>query len=99
MTVTENQTAIENIDKFGNSDREIQSRDYTIQLDLATLKDTQAFADKWKNKKFRMIMEYTNGTSYEKDIAAVCEITSSNKNYMNPAEGITIKATDYYYNQ
>jgi hypothetical protein len=46
-----------------------------------------------------MIMEYTNGTSYEKDIAAICEIESSSKDWLTPSESVTIRATDYYFNQ
>ena len=99
VTVQENQKAIERTDKFNNTDRKIQSRDYTIQLDMDTLKDAQAFIDRWKGKKFRMIMEYTNGTSYEKDIAAICEIESSSKDWLTPSESVTIRATDYYFNQ
>ena len=99
VTIQENQKAIERTDKFNNTDRKIQSRDYTIQLDMDTLKDAQAFIDKWKGKKFRMIMEYTNGTSYEKDIAAICEIESSSKDWLTPSESVTIRATDYYFNQ
>jgi hypothetical protein len=79
-----------------DKEQKLKYKDYTITLNTDLLEDSQSFYDTWKDKKFRMIIENTAGSSYEKDIAAVCEITGHTKNYLGALESITIKATDYY---
>jgi hypothetical protein len=96
LSISANKEFYEREDRLGDKEQKLKYKDYTITLNTDLLEDSQSFYDTWKDKKFRMIIENTAGSSYEKDIAAVCEITGHTKNYLGALESITIKATDYY---
>lgn len=87
-------------DDLGNTEQIEQSSDYTVTLTFDLFENVQSFADEWKGKKFRIIIENISdtATTYTKDIFAVCEILSSSKDYIEGTETVTIKATDYYMN-
>lgn len=86
----------ESVDRFGNKTRKLKNKDYSVSLDISLLEDTQAFYDAWKDKKFRIIIENTNGSSYEKDILAICSIEGYSKNYLGQIQSLNIRATDLY---
>jgi hypothetical protein len=96
LSISANKEFYEREDRLGDKEQKLKYKDYTITLNTDLLEDSQSFYDTWKDKKFRMIIENTAGSTYEKDIAAVCEITGHTKNYLGALESITIKATDYY---
>jgi hypothetical protein len=96
ISLQENAEYHESVDRFGNKTRKIKNKDYSVSLDIGLLEDTQAFYDAWKDKKFRMIIENTNGSSYEKDILALCSIEGYSKNYLGQIQSLNIRATDLY---
>lgn len=96
ISLQENAEYHESVDRFGNKTRKLKSKDYSVSLDISLLEDTQAFYDAWKDKKFRIIIENTNGSSYEKDILALCSIEGYSKNYLGQIQSLNIRATDLY---
>ena len=96
LSISANKEFYEREDRLGDKERKEKTQDYTITLNADLLEDAQSFYDVWKDKKFRMIVENTNGSTYKKDIASICSIEGCTKDYLGAIQSITIKATNYY---
>jgi hypothetical protein len=96
VTINEEQDVIEIINNEGKKERLVRNKEYTITLARNNKNNVESFARKFKDKKFRLILENSKASNYAKDIAAVCEVVGTSKNSLEAEETITIKCTDFY---
>jgi len=78
----------------GVREHKVQSRWYEITLNKALIEDYEAFMNKYRDKKFRLIV--TNTRSSETEYFAMCEIVNTSSNKLQGTESLTIRCRDYY---
>lgn len=95
LSITENDDVV--VAKFddGTFKRVVKSRDFTVTLNKSLIENATNFIQKYRDKKFRLII--TNSRDSSVEYVAMCEFdTSRSKNYMDGSENITIRCTDLY---
>jgi len=95
LSITENDDVVTAKFDDGTFKKVVKSRDFTVTLNKALIENAENFIQKYRDKKFRMII--TNSRDSSVEYVAMCEFdTSRSKNYMDGSENITIRCTDLY---
>jgi hypothetical protein len=78
----------------GTYQRVVKARDYTVTLNKALIENYENFIQKYRDKKFRLII--TNLRDSSQEILAICEFETKSKDYFGGSESVTLRCSNLY---
>lgn len=94
LSITENDDVVTARLEDGTYQRVVKARDYTVTLNKALIENYENFIQKYRDKKFRLII--TNLRDSSQEILAICEFETKSKDYFGGSESVTLRCSNLY---